>query len=344
MNDRLGDLKKSLPSWAVDESSADVETGFTENAPSPNNANVPQLPGSGIEMPEWTNSPSEIDFQAPNTEKAAKEAKQESYMDAFFTDVQSIKGIISQIESATKRIVEINEETVLSTSERNENDLSAEVRLLIKETNKAAKNTKNLLKVLKEENARLREERILNNSDMRVRDNLCNTLTRKCIDEIKIYQAAQQKFKTDVKNKAERQILSMKEDVTPEEINEIMRNDKGREGFFQQQILAGGVNENIKQAYTKVSAKYQDIVLLEQSVAELHGMFLDFNLLTEEQGELIDQIEYNVKIAVADVDGGNEAIYHAIAHSDSIRKKHCCIILLVVIIAVVILFAMGILP
>ena len=108
--------------------------------------------------------------------------------------------------------------------------------------------------------------------------------------------------------------------------------------------MAGGVNDNIKQAFTKVSTKYQDVVLLEQSVAELHQMFLDFALLAEQQGELIDQIEYNVKSAADYVEDANVAVYHAIEHSKSIRKKQCCIILLVVIIAVVILFAMGILP
>ena len=44
--------------------------------------------------------------------------------------------------------------------------------------------------------------------------------------------------------------------------------------------------------YAKVAGKYQDVLTLEQSVAELHQMFLDFALLTEQQGELLDQIEF----------------------------------------------------
>jgi t-SNARE complex subunit (syntaxin) len=49
--------------------------------------------------------------------------------------------------------------------------------------------------------------------------------------------------------------------------------------------------------YAKVAGKYQDVLTLEQSVAELHQMFLDFALLTEQQGELLDQIEFQVKQA-----------------------------------------------
>ena len=34
---------------------------------------------------------------------------------------------------------------------------------------------------------------------------------------------------------------------------------------------------------------------MEASVAMLHQMFLDFALLTEQQGELLDQIEHQVR-------------------------------------------------
>jgi len=45
-----------------------------------------------------------------------------------------------------------------------------------------------------------------------------------------------------------------------------------------------------------VADKYQDVLTLEASVAELHQMFLDFALLTEKQGELLDQIEHQVSL------------------------------------------------
>lgn len=339
MNDRLADLGESLPSWAVDDQ-GDVETGFTENVSSPLPSSTSNVPSTAA----WASESDDFDFKPTTVEEDIKEAEKQGYMDSFFRDVESIKTSIDSIQKATRRIGEINEETILSTSESKEKQLSEEVRPLIDETNKVAKKTKTLLSVLKEENKKLEKEKKIKNSDMRVRENLCNTLTRKFIDEMKLYQSAQQKFKTDIKKKAERQILNVKEDATPEEIDEIMRSEAGREGLFQQQILAGGVNDSIKQAFTKVSTKYQDVVLLEQSVAELHQMFLDFALLTEQQGELIDQIEYNVKSAADYVEDANVNVYHAIEYSKSIRKKQCCIIVLVVVITLIILFSLGVLP
>lgn len=63
---------------------------------------------------------------------------------------------------------------------------------------------------------------------------------------MKLYQSAQQKFKSDIKKKAERQILTMKADATPEEVEAIMKSEGGREQLMQQQFLSPGVNDTIK--------------------------------------------------------------------------------------------------
>jgi t-SNARE complex subunit (syntaxin) len=71
---------------------------------------------------------------------------------------------------------------------------------------------------------------------------------------------------------------------------------------------------------------------LEASVAELHQMFVDFATLTERQGELLDQIEHQVKDAADYIDQGNTELVEAIEIQKSIRKKQCCIAIIVLII------------
>lgn len=84
---------------------------------------------------------------------------------------------------------------------------------------------------------------------------------------------------------------------------------------------------------------------LEQSVAELHQMFLDFANLTEMQGELLDQIEFQVKSASDYIDEGNTQMVEAIDYQISIRKKQLCILLIVLVIigviAIIIVFVTG---
>ena len=78
-------------------------------------------------------------------------------------------------------------------------------------------------------------------------------------------------------------------------------------------------------AYANVAGKYQDVLTLEQSVAELHQMFLDFALLTEQQGELLDQIEYQVRSAADYIEDANVDVHEAIEYQKKIRKKQWCV-------------------
>lgn len=50
-------------------------------------------------------------------------------------------------------------------------------------------------------------------------------------------------------------------------------------------------------------------------------MFMDFALLTEQQGELLDQIEFQVKQASDHVEQANEETYQAIEYQKEVRKK-----------------------
>ena len=175
-----------------------------------------------------------------------------------------------------------------------------------------------------------------------VRTNLCNTLTRKFIDEMKAYQSSQQKYKTDIKKKVKRQVQIVKPDATDEDIDTVMRSEGGRDEMLKQSILAGGINDQVRTTYAKVESKYQDVLALEQSVAELHQMFLDFALLTEQQGELLDQIEFQVKQAADYVEDGNVDVYEGIEYQKKIRKKQCWIILIVVIALVIVLVWLGV--
>ena len=67
------------------------------------------------------------------------------------------------------------------------------------------------------------------------------------------------------------------------------------------------------------------MLTLEQSVAELHQMFLDFALLTEQQGELLDQIEYQVRSAADYIEDANVDVHEAIEYQKKIRKKQWCV-------------------
>ena len=131
-----------------------------------------------------------------------------------------------------------------------------------------------------------------------------------------------------------RQLEIVKLDISNDEVDAVLRAG-GTAGVYRSAILKGAADP-IKATYAQVADKDQDVLRLEQSVAELHQMFLDFALLTEQQGELLDQIEYQVKSANEYIEDGNRDIEVAIVYQKEIRKKWCCIITIILVIIAVI--------
>jgi len=293
------------------------------------------------DIPDWAKEDSDGDN--PKEDKDVEMAqKKVTVMDHFFREVDNIKADIEAVSQGAKTIDKINEEAMRATTTAEENKLSKRLKPLIDSTNNRARRTKTLLSLLKEESEKLEKEEKLNASDLRVRKNMTSTLTRKFVDEMKVYQQAQQQYKTDIKLKVKRQVQVVKPDCTDEDVERVMKTEGGKDALYKEKILAGGVNDQIKTTYAKVAGKYQDVLTLEQSVAELHQMFLDFALLTEQQGELLDQIEFQVTQANDYVEEGNVDLVEAIVYQKAIRKKQCMIIGIVVVAVVVLLFATGI--
>ena len=62
---------------------------------------------------------------------------------------------------------------------------------------------------------------------------------------MKLYQAAQQKYKTDIKKKVTRQVQIVKPDATDEDVDAVLKSEGGRDALYKERILAGGVNDQI---------------------------------------------------------------------------------------------------
>jgi t-SNARE complex subunit (syntaxin) len=266
-----------------------------------------------------------------NSSKAPA-AKQADHMQEFFGDVEIVKNAIASIKDATRKISDINQNVVQATTIESEQNQSSELEPIIKATNKKATLAKQLLQRLKEETDKNKAQNGQKSPEVRIRENMVSTLTRKFIDVMKEYQNSQTKFKTDIKKKVKRQVQIVKPEATTEEIDAVFKSGGGSGEFVKTAILTDQPADAIRNAYMNVADKYQDVLVLEASVQELHQMFLDFATLVEKQGELLDQIETQVKEASDYIDQGNAEMVEAIELQKSIRRKQCCIAMIVLVI------------
>jgi t-SNARE complex subunit (syntaxin) len=158
-------------------------------------------------------------------------------MSQFFGDVEIVKTNINAIKDATRSISEINQQVVLATSNEREAELSAELTPLIQVNNKKANVAKQLLQRLREDTERMKTSSTGKQSDIRIRENLVSTLTRKFVDVMKDYQNIQTKYKTDIKKKVKRQVQIVKPDATNEEVEAVLKSGGGADQVFQEAIL-----------------------------------------------------------------------------------------------------------
>lgn len=122
------------------------------------------------DLPAWAADPEEdeVDDEDDDIEKGkTQEQPVDVNKDIFFTAVEQIKGEIAQVQSATASIERINEHAQKATTTEKEKELSKQLRAVIDKTNRQAKQAKNLLGDLKEENGKLKEAGAVTNSDLR---------------------------------------------------------------------------------------------------------------------------------------------------------------------------------
>lgn len=155
----------------------------------------------------------------------------------FFEDVELTKKAINTIKEATTAISGISQSAVLATSNEREAELSRELNPYIQDANKKASFAKQMLQHLRLDTERMKTTSGAKASDLRIRENLLNTLTRKFVDVMKDYQNEQTKYKSEVVKKVHRQVLIVKPDATDDEIDAVMKSKGGSDRLFQDTIL-----------------------------------------------------------------------------------------------------------
>ncbi|XP_041096854.1 syntaxin-1B-like isoform X2 [Polyodon spathula] len=89
--------------------------------------------------------------------------------------------------------------------------------------------------------------------------------------------------------------------------------------FSSPQII---MDSNItKQAMNEIETRHTEIIKLENSIRELHDMFVDMAMLVESQGEMIDRIEYNVEHSVDYVERAVSDTKKAVKYQSKARRK-----------------------
>jgi len=257
------------------------------------------------------------------------------FMEDFFKEVGNIKGLLTNLRRNVKQIEEkyvqqLNSISIDQVGSKNE------VQNLIDATNGIVTDLRKRLEKMKTDNNTFAASKDSSTTEVRVRTNMHSTLTQKFLEVAQEYQEVQTTYKNRYKEKVERQYKIAKPDATPEEIDEALESGDSSK-IFANQILDTHMHAQAKNALAYIEARHQDIKRLEASIQELHQLFVDMAILVDSQGEMLNQIEYNVSKSVAYTKEGVEELRSAIKYQKKSRKKMLIIIVILIIVIIVIL-------
>jgi syntaxin 1A len=158
-------------------------------------------------------------------------------------------------------------------------------------------------------------------------------LSQKFVEVMTDYNKTQTDYRERCKARIQRQLEITGRSTTTEEVEEML--ESGNPAIFTQGIMTD--TQQAKQTLADIEARHADIIKLENSIRELHDMFMDMAMLVESQGEMIDRIEFHVSGALEYVEEAVKDTKKAMEYQRKARRKQICIAICILILLAVLL-------
>ncbi|KAK1805673.1 hypothetical protein P4O66_019232 [Electrophorus voltai] len=127
----------------------------------------------------------------------------------------------------------------------------------------------------------IEQEEVMNRSsaDLRIRKTQHSTLSRKFVEVMTEYNTTQSKYRDRCKDRIQRQLEITGRTTTNEELEDML--ESGKLAVFTDDIKMD--SQMTKQALNEIETRHTEIIKLENSIRELHDMFVDMAMLVESQ-------------------------------------------------------------
>ncbi|XP_048838422.1 syntaxin-1A-like isoform X4 [Brienomyrus brachyistius] len=235
------------------------------------------------------------------------------FMDEFFEQVEEIRGFIDTLSEKVEEVK--RKHSAILASPNPDEKTKAELEELMTDIKKLANKVRSKLKSI--EQTIEQQEAGTRTADLRIRKTQHSTLSRKFVEVMSEYNATQSDYRERCKGRIQRQLEITGRNTTNEELESMLESDNP--AIFTSGIIMD--SSITQQAMSEIETRHNEIIKLENSIRELHDMFVDMAMLVESQGELVDNIEKNVLSAEEYVEKAKEDTKKAVKYQSKARRK-----------------------
>ncbi|XP_008285815.1 syntaxin-1B [Stegastes partitus] len=276
----------------------------------------------------------ELQAKDSDDDEEVVQVDRDHFMDEFFEQVEEIRGCIEKLSEDVEQVKK--QHSAILAAPNPDEKTKQELEDLTADIKKTANKVRSKLKAIEQS---IEQEEGLNRSsaDLRIRKTQHSTLSRKFVEVMTEYNTTQSKYRDRCKDRIQRQLEITGRTTTNEELEDML--ESGKLAVFTDDIKMD--SQMTKQALNEIETRHTEIIKLENSIRELHDMFVDMAMLVESQGEMIDRIEYNVEHSVDYVERAVSDTKKAVKYQSQARKKKIMIIICCVILGVVLASSIG---
>eukprot|EP01040_Poterioochromonas_malhamensis_P003105 gene3105-3303_t len=257
----------------------------------------------------------------------------ENLHSSFLIEIDRMRDELHHFTTIVEELKTISQSVIQSAIPQREDYYSRLFADHISTGNQVARSIKDKVYELQSQTQQLRQRTSSTSAEIRMRENLTGTVINRYALIMKEYQSLQTHSRMALRKKITRQILLINPEIQENIIEKALDESQYSQNYIKDAILKNkDPAESIQNAYLVAQSKYDDMKLLESSISQLNQLFLDLASITTTQGELLDQIEYNVTQSKEYIEEGNVDLEKATSFMISIQKKRICIALIVLAI------------
>jgi syntaxin 1A len=240
------------------------------------------------------------------------------YMEDFFSEVEDIRENILRMQENVEEVKRTHS-AILSAPQSDEK-VKQHLEDMMADIKKSANRVRLKLKQMESGIEQLEQTNMMS-AEFRIRKTQHSMLSQKFVQVMTDYNKTQTDYRERCKARIQRQLEITGRSTTTEEVEEML--ESGNPAIFTQGIMTD--TQQAKQTLADIEARHADIIKLENSIRELHDMFMDMAMLVESQGEMIDRIEFHVSGALEYVEEAVKDTKKAMEYQRKARRKQACI-------------------
>jgi len=255
----------------------------------------------------------------------------------FTGKVKFIQNALGTVKVNIGEISKLKEQHQTATKSDEEKRISNALNKLLEDNQKICEKIKEQLKLLNEDIEQHKQaDGEFEEPETRFMRTTYQALSNQFSEVLKQSQNIQVEFKSAVKSKMARQAKILDENLTDDQVQDVVNDPEGLSKLMQGKLIGPG-HLKLQNAVADIQDKYKDIQRLEASVAVIYQMFVDMAMLVHAQGDIIDSIEANCNETKKYVSKAETKLAAAMQDHKKYRKKMCCLIIVVLIIMVVVM-------